>query len=65
MQNIQQQMIQEMKKQGADKSVINWAKGWLKTPEKVQQMMDYLISIREKHIPQGKVIDMIDKIAEN
>ena len=65
MKNIQQQMIQEMKKQGADRSVINWATGWLKTPEKAQQMMDYLISIREKHIPQGKVIDMIDKIAEN
>ena len=30
-----------------------------------EKMIDYLISIRDKHIPKGKVIDMIDKIAEN
>ena len=63
--NIQNQVIQEMKHQGADKQTINWALGWLKTPMQLQKMMNYLISIREMHIPKGKVIDMIDKIAED
>ena len=63
--DIQKLIIQEMQQQGADKQTINWAIGWLKTKEQQQQMMNYLISIREKHIPKGKIIDMIDKIAEN
>ena len=57
-------MVDEMKKQGASESVINWAKSFLKTSNQIKQMMTYLISIREQHVPQGKIIEMIDNIAK-
>lgn len=53
-------MLDEMRKQGASESVIKWAKSFLHT----NNQMAYLISIREQHISQSKVIEMIDNISK-
>ena len=61
----QQLLINELKQQGAEHSIITWALLSLKTKIQINEMMDYLISIREKHIPKGKVISKIDEISKN
>ena len=61
----QKQLIKEMKQQGAEHSIIKWALMSLESTDQIDKMMDYLISIREEHIPKGKVIGMIDKISES
>lgn len=61
----QEQLVKEMKKQGAEHSIIKWALISLETPGQINKMMDYLISIREEHIPKGIVIQKIDEISKN
>ena len=62
---LQEKLVLEMKQQRAEHSIISWALSSLNTQEQIEQMMDYLISIRDKHIPKGVVISVIDKISEN
>ena len=63
--NFQRQMIEEMKQQKAEQSIIKWAVMSLQTKQQVEKMMEYLLSIRNKKEPKGKVIEMIDKISKN
>ena len=62
--NKQNELIKEMKQQGAEHSIIKWALMSLTTTKQIQEMMEYLISIREQRVPKGKVIQTIDKISK-
>ncbi len=61
----QKQLVDEMKQQGAEHSIIKWALLSLETPDQIKEMMEYLISIREEHIPKGIVIQKIDDISKS
>ncbi|MBQ8299149.1 MAG: hypothetical protein IJX99_04675 [Clostridia bacterium] len=53
---LQEELIQEMVKQGATKQIINMVMPRLKTVEHQQEMMEYLISIRDKEISETTVV---------
>lgn len=53
---LQKDLVLEMKSQGADKSTINGIMNMLETKVQQEQMMNYLISIRNQKVPKGVVI---------
>lgn len=53
---LQKVLIQELKQQGANKDTVNSVMPKLKTKKQQQEMMDYLIAIRDKTINKNAVI---------
>lgn len=53
---LQKTLIQELKQQGANKDTVNSIMPKLKTEKQQQEMMDYLITIRNKTINKNTVI---------
>ncbi len=53
---LQKTLIQELKQQGANKDTVNSIMPKLKTEKQQQEMMDYLITIRNKTINKNAVI---------
>lgn len=53
---LQIKLIDEMKEQGADRPTVNGIMARLKTIEQQEEMLNFLISIREKDISKSEVI---------
>lgn len=54
--NTQKLLLKEMKEQGAERITINGIMSRLKTEEKQQMMLDYLMKTKELPIPTGDII---------
>ena len=53
---MKEELMKELLNQGASQIVANGVVWMLKTPEQEQELMDYLISVREKMIPAERLL---------
>ena len=54
---LEEKIVLEMIHQGADNSTISGVLNDLKTKQQREEMMEYLISIRDMEIPKGEVLE--------
>jgi lipid A disaccharide synthetase len=61
---MQEELVKEMIQQGEREDIANHLARILKTKEKQQIMMKYLISIRKEQVSEVEVIQVAQRISE-